>query len=104
MNFTERYGILPIPSFVKEQQKADVEALITEERLNSEESRKYLSNTFRDNQIKMSETDIDKIMPLVFRFGGGASDEKKQAMIDKLKAFLENYYGCVGIRLSKEDT
>ena len=82
-------------AFVKEQQKADIETLIAEERLNAEELRKYLFNAFRDGQIKTTGTDIDKIMPPVSRFGGGARAEKKQLVIDKLKAFFEKYYGLV---------
>jgi type I restriction enzyme R subunit len=82
-------------AFVKEQQKADIETLIAEERLNAEELRKYLLNAFRDGQIKTTGTDIDKIMPPVSRFGGGARAEKKQLVIDKLKVFFEKYYGLV---------
>ena len=81
--------------FVKEQQQADIETLITEEKLNAEELRKYLSNAFRDGQIKTSGTDIDKIMPPVSRFGGGARTEKKQVVIEKLQSFFEKYYGLI---------
>ena len=81
--------------FVKEQQQADIEMLIAEEKLNAEELRKYLSNAFRDGQIKTSGTDIDKIMPPVSRFGGGARTEKKQVVIEKLQSFFEKYYGLL---------
>ncbi len=80
-------------AFVKEQQKTDLETLISDERLNTEETKKYLSYAFRDGQIKTSGTDIDKIMPPVSRFGGGSRMQKKQKLIDKLKAFFEKYYG-----------
>ncbi len=82
-------------AFVKEQQKIDLETLLSEERLNADETKKYLANAFRDGQIKTSGTDIDKIMPPVSRFGGGSREQKKQAVIDKLKAFFEKYYGIV---------
>ena len=77
----------------------DIETLISEERLNSEELRKYLSNAYRDGQIKTSRTDIDKIMPPVSRFGGGARAEKKQVVIDKLKAFFEKCLGLASVDL-----
>lgn len=80
-------------TFVKKQQITDLETLIAEEKLNAEETRKYLFNAFRDGHIKTSGTDIDRIMPPVSRFGGGARAEKKQVVIDKLKAFFEKYYG-----------
>ena len=55
-------------AFIKEQQKIDMETFIAEERLNAEETKKYLFNAFRDGQIKTSGTDIDKIMPPCFPF------------------------------------
>lgn len=88
--------------FVKKQQKADIKTLVAEEKLNAEETKKYLSNAFRDGQIKITGTDIDKIMPPVSRFGGGARAEKKQAVIEKLKAFFEKYYGLAMIDFEEE--
>ena len=88
--------------FVKKQQKADIKTLVAEEKLNAEETKKYLSNAFRDGQIKITGTDIDKIMPPVSRFGGGARAEKKQAVIEKLKAFFEKYYGLAMIDFGEE--
>lgn len=79
--------------FVKQQQKADMETLIAEENLNAEETKKFLNNAFRDGQIKTSGTDIDKIIPPVSRFSGGARENKKQAVLEKLKVFFEKYYG-----------
>ena len=39
-------------------------------------------------------TDIDKIMPPMSRFGKkGKRAEKKQGIIEKLKAFFEKYLG-----------
>lgn len=40
----------------------------------------------------MTGTDIDKIMPPVSRFGSGGRAEKKQGVIDKLRAFFEKYF------------
>ena len=79
-------------AFVKEQQKQDVDKLIAEENLKPEETKEYLSNAFRDGQIKTSGTDIDNLMPPVSRFGGGRA-RKKETVIDKLKAFFEKYFG-----------
>jgi len=79
-------------TFVKEQQKLDFDKLVAEENLKPEETRQYLSNAFRDGQIKTSGTDIDNLMPPVSRFGGGRA-KKKDTVIEKLKAFFEKYYG-----------
>ena len=47
-------------------------------------------------EIKTAGTDIDKLMPPISRFGGGGRAEKKQGVIDKLKAFFEKYFGVGG--------
>ena len=81
--------------FVLEQKETDLTALIAEEKLKEEETRKYIDNAFRDGGIKTTGTDIDKLMPPVSRFGGGNRAGKKQGIIDKLMAFFEKYFGVV---------
>ena len=67
-----------------------------EEKLKPEETKKFLENAFRDGVLKTTGTDVDKILPPVSRFGGGGSrDLKKQAVIEKLKAFFEKYFGLI---------
>lgn len=69
--------------------------MIDEERLNEEKTRKYVENTFRDGVIKTTGTDIDQLLPAMsrFGFGGGNREQKKQGVIDKLKAFFDKYFG-----------
>ena len=81
--------------FVLEQKETDLAALITEERLKPEETRKFIDNSFRDGTLKTIGTDIDKIMPPVSRFGGGGRAIKKQGVIEKLMKFFEKYFGLV---------
>ncbi len=82
--------------FVKEQCESDIQALISEENLKPEETRKFVENSFRDGVIKTTGTDIDQLMPPVSRFGSGSRDKKKQTVIEKLKRFFEKYFGVVG--------
>lgn len=82
--------------FVVEQRENDLAQLISEERLNPENTRRYIENAFRDGEIRTAGTDIDKLMPPVSRFGGSGRDKKKQAVIEKLKQFFEKYYGVGG--------
>lgn len=89
-------------AFVKRQGEADLTALIREENLHAEETRKYIRNAFRDSTIKTTGTDIDKILPPVSRFGGGGRAKKKQNVIDKLNAFYEKYAG-LGMELFEEE-
>lgn len=82
--------------FVKKQKEADLEALIAEEKLKPEETKKFVANSFRDGDVKTTGTDLDKILPPISRFSGGASrTDKKQTVIEKLKRFFEKYFGLV---------
>ena len=83
--------------FVREQREADIAQLIQSEKLKPEETRKFVDNAFRDGVLKTTGTDVDKILPPVSRFsGGGKRVQKKQTVIEKLKAFFEKYLGLLG--------
>ena len=82
--------------YVVKQREAELQTIITEEKLKPEDTCKFLENAFRDGEIKTAGTDIDKIMPPVSRFGGGGRAKKKQGVIDKLKTFFEKYFGIGG--------
>lgn len=82
--------------FVRKQKDADLEALISEERLKPEEAKKFVENSFRDGDIKTTGTDLDQILPPISRFSGSANrNDKKQTVIEKLKRFFEKYFGLV---------
>ncbi len=88
-------------TFVAKQREEDLMTIIREERLKEPETRAFLENAFREGEVKTSGTDIDKLMPPVSRFGGSGRAEKKQTIIDKLRAFFEKYFG-VGSSFSAE--
>ena len=46
--------------------------------------------------MKIVDTNIDRLMSPVSRFGGGNREKKKQGIIDKLKAFFAKYFGIGG--------
>lgn len=81
--------------FVHKQKENDLDAIISEEKLKQEETRKFIDNSFRDGTLKTTGTDLDKIMPPVSRFGGGNRAAKKQGVTDKLMRFFEKYFGLV---------
>ncbi|MBQ8161756.1 MAG: type I restriction endonuclease subunit R [Clostridia bacterium] len=89
--------------YVSKQREADLQQIITEEKLKPEETRKFLENAFREGEVKTVGTDIDKLMPPVSRFGGGNRTQKKQTIIDKLKAFFEKYFG-IGRSFKQDDS
>ena len=78
--------------FVAEEREKALAAIIAEEKLKDEETRAFIESSFRDGGIKTTGTDIDKILPAVSRFGGGNRKEKKEIVIEKLKAFFERFW------------
>jgi type I restriction enzyme, R subunit len=82
--------------FVSENREQELQAIIGEERLKPEETRKFMENAFRDGEIKTSGTGIDKLMPPISRFDGNVRTKKKSQIIEKLKSFFEKYFGIGG--------
>ncbi|MED4371480.1 type I restriction endonuclease subunit R [Bacillus licheniformis] len=80
--------------FLHGRKEEDITAIIEEEKLKPEETRRFIDNAFRDGMLKTTGTAIDKIMPPVSRFGGGRA-AKKQGIIEKLMIFFEKYLGLV---------
>jgi type I restriction enzyme R subunit len=80
--------------FLQERKEADISAIIEEEKLKPEETRRFIDNAFRDGILKTTGTAIDKIMPPVSRFGRGRA-AKKQGIIEKLMIFFEKYLGLI---------
>ena len=79
--------------YVAEEKERQLVAIIREENLKEEETRKFIEVAFRDGSVKTTGTDIDKLMPPMSRFGGGSRAEKKQGVIAKLIAFFERFFG-----------
>ena len=83
-------------TFVQEEKEKAITALISEEKLKPEETKKYIDNAFRDGELKTTGVGIDNLLPPMRRFGGGSNRaEKKQTVIEKLKAFFEKFFGVV---------
>ena len=80
-------------SFVAEQKERELNAIIQEEKLKPEETRKFIEASLQAGEIRTVGTDIDKLMPPVSRFGGGNRAAKKQTIIERLKAFFEKFFG-----------
>ena len=80
-------------AFVAEEKERQLSTIIREENLKDAETRKFIEASFRDGSVKTIGTTIDKFLPPMSRFGGGNRAEKKQGVIDKLKAFFERFSG-----------
>ena len=80
-------------TFVAKEKEQQLAAIIQEENLKDEETRRFMDSAFRDGSVKTTGTDIDKLMPPISRFGGGNRAVKKQTIIEKLQAFFERFFG-----------
>ena len=80
--------------FVAAEREKELAQIIQDEKLKEPETTKFLENAFRNNAIKTTETDIDKLMPPVSQFGGGGTRvKKKKSVIEKLQKFFEKFFG-----------
>ena len=80
-------------TFVAEEKERQLVAIIQEENLKDDETRRFMESSFRDGSVKTTGTDIDRLMPPISRFGGGNRAEKKQTIIEKLKGFFDRFFG-----------
>lgn len=78
---------------IVEMREKELVIIIEQEKLKPIETRQFMENAFREGEVKTVGTDIDKILPPVSRFGGGNRAAKKKAVIDRLKAYFEKFYG-----------
>lgn len=91
--------------FVQEEESADLDRLIAEERLRPEETARFVRNVFRDGEFRTAGTAIDRILPRMSRFSRGAGStkaEKKGAVVERLRDFFEKYFG-LGIFEGREE-
>jgi len=80
--------------FVDKSRAEELEKIIKEESLKSDETKKFIENAFRDGELKSTGTSFAKILPPVSMFDkGNARSAKKSVVLDKLKAFFEKYFG-----------
>lgn len=78
--------------FVSEKKETELQAIMTEEKLKPDETRKYIDNAFRDGEMRTNGTGIDNILPPMSRFGGGRQAKKKR-VTEKLKEFFDKFFG-----------
>lgn len=81
--------------YLHERKEADISAIIEDEKLKPEETRRLIDSAFRDGVLKTTGTAIDRIMPPVSRFGGGDRAVRKKSVIERLLRFFEKYFGLV---------
>jgi type I restriction enzyme R subunit len=80
--------------FVSAKRAEELERIITEENLKPDETHAFIGAAFRDGAIPTTGTAITRILPPVSRFSpSGGHAVKKQAVIERLLAFFDRYFG-----------
>ena len=82
------------PGFVSSQRELELNRLIFDEKLKTEETKKFLEDAFHNGALKTSGVELDALMPPMSRFSGNRHEKKKQ-IVEKLKAFFDKYYDAV---------
>ena len=78
--------------YIEQEKKEQLEAIISEEHLRPKETEAFIKRAFADGYVTETGTGIAKILPPTNPFLP-ESGEKKQTVIDKLKAYLNKFLG-----------
>lgn len=81
--------------YVKEQQRRQLDEIISEEKLKPEETYHFVNQSFKDGGIQESGTGIAKILPPMSIFDK-TREMKKKTVLEKLKAFFERFFDISG--------
>ena len=81
--------------YVKEQQRRQLDEIISEEKLKPEETYHFVNQSFKDGGIQESGTSIAKILPPMSIFDK-TREVKKKTVLEKLKAFFERFFDISG--------
>ena len=80
--------------YIEKEKKEQLDAIIAEEHLKPRETEAFIRRAFADGYVTETGTGIAKILPPANPFLP-ESGEKKQTVIDKLKAYLQRFLGTM---------
>ena len=78
--------------YIEREKKAELDAIISEERLKPKETAAFMQRAFMDGYVTETGTGIAKILPPSNPFLP-ESGEKKQTVIERLKDYLQKFLG-----------
>lgn len=81
--------------FINAECENELTKIIEDNNLNPTETRRLITNSFRDGVFKTTGTDVDRIMPAMSRFGDSNRSGKKKGVIERLVSFFEKYFGAI---------
>ncbi|MBL7759845.1 MAG: type I restriction endonuclease subunit R [Sediminibacterium sp.] len=87
-------------SFVEEKKMEELDQIIADEGLDKKETYKFIQNAFRDGYVQATGTGLAKILPPVSRFTPtGERTQKRETVIEKIKAFFNRFWDISGSML-----
>ena len=80
--------------YIEKQKQEELNAIIAEENLRPEETRKFIAQSFADGFVTTTGVAITKVLPPIPIFGSGKvnREKKKKTVLEKLTAFFIKYF------------
>lgn len=80
-------------SFMNSKKKEELDKIIAEENLNSEETYNFVRRSFENGSVETTGTEIAQILPPMSRFSQNSNrSEKKNNVITKLIDFFDKFF------------
>jgi len=82
--------------FIETEMHNELNQIINQERLHSDETQAFIENAFRDGAIPETGTAITRILPPTSKFSQNNSYAvKKQSVLDRLEKFFDRFFGLI---------
>lgn len=86
--------------YVEKKRIEELDQIIEAEKLDHDETYKFVRNAFRNGNVASTGTSLAKVLPPVSRFSpGGERSKKRESVLDKLTRFFERFFDISGGRL-----
>lgn len=83
--------------YVEKKKVEEIEEIIKHEKLDHDETYKFVRNAFRNGSVATTGTALAKVLPPVSRFSpGGERSKKRESVLGKLTRFFERFYDISG--------
>ena len=87
-------------SFMNSKKKEELDKIIIDENLNSEETYKFIKKSFEQGRVETNGTEISNILPPMNMFTPtNDRQEKKNKVIDKLLEFFDKFFSITGSKM-----
>ncbi len=82
------------------KKKEELDIIIAEENLNSDETYEFIRKSFDRGNVEENGTDVVNILPQMTRFSSDNDRSiKKQRVLDKLMDFFDKFFSVTGNKM-----